>query len=329
MAKDYYKVLGVEKSASAEDIKKAYKKLARKLHPDFNPGNKGAEAKFKEVNEANTVLSDPEKRKRYDEFGELGLRDGFDPNAARQQAEWARHGGFTRGTGAGPGGFEFHFGGPGGGGEGVFEDLFSAFRGGAGGMGGAPGAGGPRRRARKGEDAEAEIEVEFMTAIRGETTAIELDRGNGPERIEVKVPPGVKDGQKIRLSALGSEGSGGASAGDLYIRVRVRPHRFLSRRDDDLILDMPVTIGEAVGGASITFPTPHGATATLKVPPGTSSGQTLRLRGLGVKRKNGEAGDLLVRVLVKIPKKGGAEAVEMAKKLDAFYEGDVRGELKF
>jgi curved DNA-binding protein len=322
--KDYYKILGVEKSASTEDIKKAFKKLARKYHPDFNPGNKEAERKFKEVNEANGVLSDPEKRKRYDEFGEAGLREGFDPNQARQWEQWAKHGGFARGGGGAPGGFEFHFGGPGGEGGGVFEDLFSAFRGG---MGGATEAG-RRRRARKGEDVEAEIEVDLLDAVRGATTALQLDRGHGPERVEVKIPAGVRDGQKIRLSALGGEGAGGAAAGDLYIRVKVRPHRFLSRRGDDLVLDVPVTIAEAIAGGSITIPTPHGEHATVKIPPGTSSGQTLRLRGLGVKRKGAEPGDLLVRILVKVPKRGEGDAQELAKKLDAFYDGDVRADLR-
>jgi len=237
--------------------------------------------------------------------------------------QWAKHGGFARGGpgggGGGPGGFEFHFGGPGGGGDGGgMEDILSAF-----GMGGAR-----RKRARKGEDAEAEIEVDFLDTIRGATTGLQLDRGHGPEHVEVKIPPGVKEGQKIRLSALGQEGAGGAGAGDLYIRVRVRPHRFLSRRDDDLILEVPVTIGEAVAGGSITIPTPHGEHATIKVPPGTSSGQTLRLRGQGVKRKGAEPGDLLVRMMVKAPKAGGAEAADLAKKLDKFYDGDVRAELK-
>jgi DnaJ-class molecular chaperone len=307
MAKDFYGVLGVPKTATEEEIKKAYKKLARKYHPDMNPGNKEAERRFKELNEAHGVLSDAEKRRRYDEFGEAGLKEGFDPGRAREWAKWAQHGGFSRGAGAGPGGFEFHFGGPGGGG---LDDILSAF-----GMGG----GGRRRGGRaappaRGEDVESELAVDLVDALRGSTAAIRMDRGEGPEQLEVKVPPGVKDGQRIRLAGMGAPGPGGP--GDLYVKVRVAPGKRLSRREDDLVLDVPVSLSEAARGAEVTIPTPSGGEATVKVPPGTSSGQTLRLRGLGVRRKDGSAGDLLVRILIRLPKAGLSEIAEAAERAE-------------
>jgi len=318
--KDYYAILGVEKTATEEEIRKAFKKLARKHHPDFNPGNKEAEKRFKELNEAHGALADPEKRKRYDEFGEVGLKEGFDPRKAREWAKWGGGGGGGAPGGGFPGGFEFNFGGPGGaGGGGGFEDILSAF-----GVGGAGRAGGGRRRRasappppEKGGDIESALEVPLVDALRGSTAAIEMDRGQGRERIEVKIPAGVKDGQKIRLGGMGAPGAAGP--GDLLVKIAVAPGKRLRRQEDDLVLEVPVSLGEAIRGAEITIPTPLSGEATVKVPAGTSSGQTLRLRGQGVKRKDGTAGDLLVRILIRLPKGAAEELKDLAEKAERLY----------
>lgn len=329
--RDYYKILGVERTATQEEIKKAYKKLARKWHPDLNPGNKAeAEKRFKEIAEAHAVLSDEEKRKRYDEFGAAGVAEGFDPERARQWQQWSRQGGFTFGGGGGAAGFEDIFGaftgrGAGAGGMGdIFENLFAgATRGrGRGGMGG-----GRRTAVRRGEDIEREIEVGLLDSLRGATLALELDRGNGAERIEAKVPAGVREGQRIRLAGLGAPGNGGPP-GDLYLKVRLVPHPFLERRGDDVVIDVPVTVAEAVAGAKIEIPRPEGGSVEIRVPPGSSSGRLLRLKGLGPPKKGGGRGDLLARILVKVPAAGGREAAEAAKALDRFYDGDPRGDLR-
>lgn len=333
--KDYYEILGVSKSATTDEIKKAYKKLARKWHPDLNPANKAeAERRFKEISEAHSVLSDPEKRRRYDEFGAEGLAAGFDPGRARQWKEWAGRGGFTRREG--PEGFEFVFGGPGG-----FEDILNAFRGAGAGEGAGADvfgdlfagarrgrAGGRRRGPARGPDLEHEIEIDLLDSLRGATLPLELDRGQGRERIDVKVPAGVREGQRIRLAGLGGLAPGGA-AGDLYIRAKVRPHPFLERRDDDLVMNVPLTVGEALAGATISIPLPLGGSVDLKVPPGTQSGQLLRVRGQGAPLRGGGRGDLLVRVLVKVPRDGGAAAIDAARALERFYERDPRADLRF
>ncbi len=355
--KDYYATLGVSKGASAEEIRKAYRKLARQWHPDLNPKSRAeAERRFKEISEAHAVLSDAGKRKLYDEFGADGLREGFDPGRAREWKKWADQGGFAHAPGGGGGSFRFEFG-PGGFSFGGLEDLFGgaagsrggAGRGGAGdaedetgGLGGIFGdvlgrgagrrgrAGGGRGRGRAGADIEHEVEIPFLDALRGTTIALSIERGNGGERVEAKVPPGIRDGQKVRLAGLGQPGAGGAPAGDLYLKVAVKPHPFLSRRGDDVLMEVPVTMGEAVAGATISIPTLEGGEATVRVPPRTSSGQTLRLRGLGAPRpkKDGGRGDLLVRIVVRVPKGGGDEAAKLAKELDRFYEGDPRAELR-
>jgi DnaJ-class molecular chaperone len=326
--KDYYKVLGVAKTASAEEIKKAYKALARKWHPDLNPGKKAeAEKRFKEIAEAHSVLGDAEKRKRYDEFGEAGAREGFDPEKARQWREWSNRGGFT----SPGGGFEFHFGGPGGGAQG-FEQFFGG--GGAGAdmfeglfaRGRAGGRRAGRRAAPTGSDVETEIELGVPESLTGTTVRLAVDHGSGPEEVETKIPAGVRDGQRIRLAGLGGRGPGGA--GDLFVRVKLRPHPFLERRDDDVVMDVHVTVAEAVAGAKIDIPLPGGGHIDLKVPPGTSSGRLLRLRGLGPPRRagGGAKGDLLVRILVDVPRDG--EAAEAARALDRFYEKSPRSDLK-
>jgi len=351
LEKDFYAGLGVPKSASADEIKKAYRKLARELHPDRNPGNAEAEERFKAVSEAYGVLSDARQRKEYDEmrtlFGSGAFRrsartgGGFDPGDA--------FGGFN----AGPGTGDRRFGGAG------FSDLFgSIFSGG--------GGGGAGRRGR-GRDVEAEVVLGFSDAVRGTTLPLTLRapgvcetcKGSGakpgtqPRRctqcggtglvtrnqgtfsfsepcrecqgvgtvveekcpecrgtggvtkartLTVRFPPGVSDGQRIRLASRGEPGERGGAPGDLFVTVKVRPDPLFGRSGDDLTLTVPITYPEAVFGTDLRVPTMDGA-VTLRVPPGTPSGRTLRARGKGVVRRSGQAGDLLVTVEVAVPDK--------------------------
>ena len=305
--KDYYSVLGVKKGASDSEIKKAYRKLARKYHPDVNAGDKKAEEKFKQVSEAHDVLSDPDKRKIYDEFGEEGLRAGFDPEQARQFRQWQNFGG-RAGAGGGPeffSNFSFQSDPRGTGGfDSLFRDLFG---GGAGHPGGQRETRFSSRGPRKGRDVESSLEVDFLTAVQGGLTRITLQKAsNGPglsstETIDVNVPPGVADGSRIRLSGKGDSGLNGGPPGDLYISIRVRPHPLFEREGDSLRIEMPITVREAMQGAEVSVPTLEG-TVQLKIPPGTKSGQVLRLKGKGVRNlKTKVAGNMYVKVRVQVP----------------------------
>jgi molecular chaperone DnaJ len=354
LEKDFYAELGVSSTASADEIKRAYRKLARELHPDANPGDARAETHFKSVSEAYGVLSDADKRKQYDEARAL-FNGGFRPGG----------GGF--GGPGGPGGFDlgdlFGSGGARGGDVGGLGDLLGGLFGGRGGMAGA-GASRPRR----GTDIETEVRIDFTEAVRGATVPLRIAspsscgscggtgaragtvpracptcggtglvtrnqgafafsepcrdcRGTGriiddpcPEcggdgvstrtrPLTVRVPAGVADGNKVRLKAQGQPGMGGAPAGDLYVTVHVTPHRLFGRsanNADDLTLTVPVTFPELALGSTVTVPTLDGNTVSLRVPPGTRSGRTFRVRGRGVQKKNG-AGDLLVTVEVAVP----------------------------
>ncbi len=311
MATDLYKDLGVSRGASQEEIKKAYRKLAAQYHPDRNPGNKGAEDRFKAVNRANQVLGDASKRALYDEFGEVALREGFDADAARAYSR-ARSGFGGR---AGGGGFSFEdiLGGGGNGGIGdIFGEMFR---------------GGPRsaRRPTKGADITSEVSVDLISAIRG--TQIVVD-GNGSGQIQVRIPPGAGDGDKVRVAGHGLPGQMGGAAGDLIITVRVEPHPCFEREGLDLKLDLPLTPGEAFEGAKVTVPTPEGD-VTLKVPKGTQSGQVTRLRGKGVQRK-GKTGDLYVRFLVRMPQTPSKAVAKAIAELDAALESEapLRGNIR-
>ncbi|MEZ0227627.1 MAG: DnaJ C-terminal domain-containing protein [Planctomycetota bacterium] len=318
---DLYEILGVSRTADKEEIKKKFKKLARQLHPDVNPGDKTAERRFKEVSAAYAVLSDDEKRKLYDEFGDIALQMGFDSKKAREYREAVN---------AGRGGF------PGGGFEGFdwteaagggvnFEDIFGDIFGGR-----ARGFG--RNRARgpmPGEDVEASLEIDFMTAVKGGQTRISLRDGGfapGRDTIDVTIPPGVREGQRLRLAGLGAPGDRGAPPGDLYVRLHVREHALYKREGDDLHIEVPITVPEAVSGATVGFPTPSGE-VSLKVPAGTQSGRRFRLRGLGVATRSGK-GDLYARVVVAIPDKDAPEVRELAQRLAPFYTRDPRADLK-
>jgi len=375
LEKDFYAELGVSSTASADEIKRAYRKLARELHPDANPGDTRAEARFKSVSEAYGVLSDADKRKQYDEARAL-FNGGFRPGG----------GGF-----GGPGGFDlgdlFGSGGARAGDAGGLGDLLGGLFGGRGGMAGA-GASRPRR----GTDVETEVRIDFTEAVHGATVPLRIAspsscgscggtgaragtipracptcggtglvtrnqgafafsdpcrdcRGTGRiiddpcaecagrgvsnrhRTLTMRIPPGVDDGQKIRLAGQGEPGMRGAPAGDLYVLVHVTPHPVFGRSGDDLTVTVPVSFPELVSGTTLTVPTMDG-TVTLKVPAGTSSGRTLRVRGKGITRRDGRSGDLLVTLQVVVPTKLDRKAKDA---LDSYAKAtaseDPRAEL--
>jgi len=285
--KDYYKALGVEPGASADDIKRAYRKLARKYHPDRNPET-GSEDRFKEIGEAYEVLKDPEKRKQYDQLRAGGWRGGedFEPPPG-----WA--GGF-RDAGARAGGGQ----GFGGGGFGDFSDFFETLFGG--GLGGMGGMGGGRRQAHaKGRDVTASVEIDLDTAFHGGKRRITLDRGGQRQSLEVNIPAGVTPGRKIRLAGQGEPGVGGGPAGDLLMEVGVAPHPLFELDGRNVVVELPVTPWEAALGAKVRVPT-LGGKVTIHVPAGSSSGKKMRLKGRGLPGK--PPGDQIVRLRVVVPK---------------------------
>jgi curved DNA-binding protein len=309
--KDYYQVLGVARDASEADIKKAFRKLARQYHPDTAKDKKTAEEKFKEINEAYEVLSDPAKRKRYDELG-----------ANWDQQPHGFPGGGARRGGAGPAGAqEFHFGGTG------FSDFFEQFfgggarqRGGAQGFGGEHGFGGAYGPIR-GSDIEGDIMVTLEEVLNGSSRTVSLRRTNpktgqsGTETIRVRIPPGISEGQSIRVAGKGEEGTAGGPSGDLYLRVRVAAHADYRVRGADLYYDLDLAPREAVLGATVTVSTLRGR-MNLRVPAGTSSGQQLRMRGQGLpKGRSGENGDLYVVIDVQVPRDLTAEERELWERL--------------
>ncbi|WP_266221043.1 DnaJ C-terminal domain-containing protein [Paraliomyxa miuraensis] len=301
--KDLYQHLGVSRTASADEIKKAYRKLTRQYHPDRNPGDAEAEERFKDVSTAYEVLGDADKRTLYDEFGEVSLTQGFDPDKARAYAR-ARQGGF--------GGFGGGFGSEAGFsdfGEAratSFEDLLSAlFRGG-------PGPGGAPRRptARRGADVSGEITVSLMDALHGVSVPLRIDMGGQARTLDVKVPQGVPDGGKLRLRGQGGPGQ---PAGDVILTVHVRPHEHMRREGHDLHLRLPVSAYEAYrGGAIESVPTPWGP-VTLKLPAGAQNGQKLRLRGKGVQVPGRDAGDLYITLDVRMPAGGNERLLEVLR----------------
>jgi len=377
MAKDFYEILGVKKDASGEEIKKAYRKLARKWHPDINPGNKDAEQRFKEISAAYDCLGNDEKRKLYDEFGEDGLRAGFDEKKAREYKQWGAYGQEAAQEGGsgdqgGYGRYQSY--------EDIFGDLF----------------GGGRERegdfrtgtAAGGRDMEYEISIDLLSALKGFETELSLQKmsncpvcngsgidpnaamtkcrtcggsgrmnvAQGPiqftkpcpdchghgstgkqcpqcmgsgnvaatDRIRVTIPRGVKEGSRVRLAGKGARGFDGGQPGDLYLIIHVNEHPFLRRDGDDLFMDVPVTVGEAMRGGSIELPTIDGQ-IKIKVPPGSQSGQTLRLKGKGaMNMKTKTRGDLMVKLIVKVPQAGDKEVLEAAEKIDRFYKGNLR-----
>ncbi|MFF1812836.1 DnaJ C-terminal domain-containing protein [Streptomyces sp. NPDC058251] len=318
MARDYYDVLGVARDASSEEIQQAFRKLARKHHPDVNK-DPAAEERFKEINDAYSVLSDPRTRQRYDRFGEnfRQIPEDYDERVA---AGAGARGGWGGGGGRGGGsrvrfrtdeGVDFD-------GSGVdFEDLFGGIfgRGGGGGGGGwgpVPGA-----------DQEAEIELGVAEAYRGGKRSITLGGPNGQRTYDVTIPRGVVDGQRIRLAGEGGRGSGDAPAGDLYLRVRIKPDGRFRLEGRDIHVVLPVTPWEAALGATVPVPTP-GGTAKVTVPAGSSSGRRLRLRGEGMPNPRGQDGDLYAEVRIMVPPEPTARERELFEELAAVSPFDPR-----
>jgi curved DNA-binding protein len=342
--RDYYKTLGVQKTATQAEIKKAYRRLARELHPDRNPGDKAAERRFKEVNEAHAVLADPAKRRQYDMLGANWAQyasggaggqpfagDPFGPGgpfagfggAAGQQGN-IRYEFHTADSGGFSDFFRMFFGGGLGGfggatdegrrsgrrGAGSLDDLFATYRstraGDAGSSGASGGAG--RGSTGRGSDVQANVDLSLEEAFHGTARLVQV----GDRRLEVKVPAGVDTGSKIRLRGRAGSGSG---AGDLYLVTRIRPHPVFSRNGADLTRDLPVTLQEALLGGEVSVETLRGR-VLLKVPPGTQNGQTFRLKGQGMPRLKGEgAGDLYARIKVVLPEKLDGEQRRAAEEL--------------
>ena len=306
--KDYYAILGVKRDASQKEIKQAFRKLARRYHPDVNPGDSSAEGKFKEINEAYEVLSDPEKRKKYDQFGD----------------KWQYADQFTSGYGAGDFGREgvnFDFGDLGAGDlGGIFDNIFRGF--------GATG-GRATRRPRKGRDIESPVEVTLEEAYKGTTRMLQTQAedacqvcsgqgalgnapcfscgGSGrilrPRNLEVNIPPGVRDGSRVRIAGEGMEGQAGGAKGDLYLVISVKPHNRFERKGDDLHVEVSVTLTDAMLGGEVEVPTLKGKLA-LKIPPETQNGKVFRMAGQGMPHLGGsKKGDLFAKVHIVLPTK--------------------------
>ncbi len=293
-----YDVLGVAKDATADAIRTAYRRLARKHHPDVNPGDPKAEEQFKAISAAYEVLGDEAKRKTYDEFGEDSLKGGFDPSKAREYAKWQntrqqRSRGFSS-DGGGPVEFDF-------------ADLFG---------------GGRPRGPRRGQDLSAQVQIELRQAIEGAEMTADIP-GQGPVRI--RIPKGADTGSTLRVPGKGSPGAGGGPAGDLVIETVIAPHPHLRRQGLDLYFSLPVTLAEAYLGASISVPTFEGA-VTLKIPPRSQSGAKLRLRGKGVPKKD-QRGDLIVELAVRMPDREDAALADALRAASAAYSAPVREEV--
>ena len=327
--KDYYEILGIKRDASEKEIKQAYRSLARKYHPDVNPGDKSAEGKFKEMNEAYQVLSDKEKRQKYNQFGDQWqYADQFN-QAGRQQASST---GFGRGGG---GSTSFHF--TGGGLDSLFDDLLRGTHGGS-----------ARRQAqpRRGRDIESPLEVTLEEAYNGTRRTISLRveepcptcRGTGfiqnvpcsvcqgagavarMKRLEVKIPVGVKDGSRVRIAGKGQPGYGGAS-GDLYLVIRIKPHPVLKRKDFDLHVEVPVPLLVAVLGGEVQIPTPKDK-LVLKIPPETQNGRVFKLTGKGMPHLgNSSRGDLLAKVNINLPTNLSPQEKDLFEKLAKLRTG--------
>ena len=298
--KDYYQILGVPRTATQDEIKKAYRKLARQYHPDNNPGNKQAEAKFKEVNEANEVLSDPQMRQKYDALGSQwqqyqhmgGQPGGFDWNQWAAQSQTYDAGDMSDLFGAGG-----------------FSDFFTRI---FGGMGSGQAGSGVRRGPARGRDYEQPVEIPLRDAYAGTTLTLQKDH----HKIEVRVPAGVKSGSRIRVAAQGETGRQGGEAGDLYLVVKVQPDAHFERDGDDLKTDAPVDLYTLILGGEASVKTLSG-NVSLKIPPETQPGRVFRLRGQGMPnlRQPDQHGDLLVKVQAKLPQHLSGEEKKLFEQL--------------
>jgi curved DNA-binding protein len=300
--KDYYQSLGVPRTASADEIKKSFRKLAREFHPDVAKDKKKAEEKFKEINEAYEVLSDPDKRKKYDELG-------ADWKSGAEFRPPPGHGGFGGGQafrGGRASSEEFHFGGTGF--SDFFEQMFGARMRGAGGSGfGQRGGFSQEEIAERGGDIEGDIMVSLEEATRGSVRTVNVSHGDRRESHQVKIPAGISEGQKLRLAGRGENGSGGGEAGDLYLRVRFAKHPDFDVDGHNLIYELELAPWEAALGAEISVPTLDGK-VNIKIPAGAPSGQKLRVRNRGLAQRDGVRGDLMVVTKIVVPEKiSGAE----------------------
>jgi len=337
VTRDYYEVLGISRGATAAEIKKAYRRLARKHHPDVNPGNSDAESRFKEIQEAYAVLSDATKRKQFDTFGRVegDPAAGFDPfRRSRQGSDWHDAGGFK--VNFGGGGFQ------------DLGDLFNEFFGGRATRPRSPTQTGTR--SQPGTDQEMTVEIDFTDAVLGTTVTLPVQRrlrctrckgsgtaGSNPcpvchgarvvittERLRVKIPEGVADGKRVRVQGKGAEGTNGGKPGNLYVRVRVLPHNYFERDGDDIHTTVPVTFAEAYRGAEIEVGTIHGP-VRAKLPPGTNSGRTFRLRGKGVRNTKTRAyGDHLYTVQIVVPEVMSPAGQETARRVAELYSKNPR-----
>lgn len=322
--KDYYATLGVSKTATADQIKQAFRKLARKYHPDVNPSDKTAEAKFKEINEAYEVLSDPDKRRKYDQFGQYWNRAegaGWPPNAGSADFsgfDFSQYGSFDdfinellgRFGGASPGG-------------GRTYTSYRTSPGGPTGYGGFSDFSGYRDTTSPGQDLESTLALSLSEAFNGAQKRLNL----GNETITVRIPAGAKPGSRIRIKEKGQINPASRRRGDLYLVVEIKPHTFFRFEGDNLVCEVPIAPDEAVLGASIEVPTPDGS-VTMNIPAGIRSGQTLRLRGKGWRNPSGTRGDQLVRVMIVPPPEVSPTERELYEKIRATRSFDPRGHLK-
>ncbi len=326
--KDLYRILGVSKNASVDEIKSSYRKLARENHPDRNPDDAKAEERFKEISVAYEVLGNEEKRKLYDEFGLAGIRSGFDADQARQYKQWGQgnpFGGSYGGGGFG-GGMEFDL-------SSLFDQMFTGRSGGGGrggfGGGGFGGGGNPwgaqQPKPKRGTDKERTISIDFMEAVLGGKHEITVpSNSSGSQVLTISIPPGVDNHSKIRLARKGNPGKNGGPPGDLILRPRVGNHPIFKRDENNLLLTLPITAFEAYKGTRVEVPTPTGS-VDLRIPPGSQSGQKLRLRKKGIAaHKKKPAGDMIVELQIVIPQNEDPEVASLLEQLQGHYEKDVR-----
>ena len=318
--KDYYQVLGISKDADADEIKKAYRKLARKYHPDLNPGDKSAEARFKEVNEAQEVLSDPEKRRKYDQYGQYWQQAG---SVGTPPGSGGR-------TGVDVGGFDFSQ-------YGNFEDFINEVLGrtsstrssysrttspgGFGGFGG--GFGSNYANDMPAADSEAAIALSFSEAFNGTQKQFRI----GNETVKVRIPAGAKTGSRLRIKGKGQTSAFGGQRGDLYLNIELQPHPLFKFKGDNLVAEIPITPSEAVLGAEINVPTPDGK-VTMKVPAGVDSGQSLRLKGKGWRQPNNQRSDLMIKLKIVTPKNPSQTEKEYYQKLNSASSYNPRQSLE-
>lgn len=314
MAKDYYQILGVAKGASVEEVRKSFKKLARKYHPDVNPGDKKAEERFKELSEAYDVLSDPKKKKNYDTYGSADFQ-GFPGGGGGGAYSYSSYGPFGQGRTGGAGGFDMNDLGD------IFGDLFT-------GAASSRTKRGPRRaydtrtaQPAKGKDLTFSVDLDFLEAIRGTEKTVRLSNG---ATFRVKIPAGITDGAKIRLAGKGEPGMYGGESGDLFIEPHVREHAFFKRDGNDIVVELPLRISEAIEGATVRVPTIEGD-VQLKIPAGAQSGQKMRLKGRGVVNpKTQTSGDQYVILQIHLPQQLDSKEKESLLALLKDKEPDPR-----